>query len=308
MNVGRRLPPLTALRAFEAAGRHLSFTRAADELRVTPTAVSQQVRLLEDFIGVVLLRRKGRGLELTEAGRACFPDIQDSFDRMSASFDRLEHRDRGEVLTISVSPCFGTIWLAPRLPSFQRAHPDIDVRVLGVIHSHAVGRYTSDIGIRFMPAPFAGMKVEPLMPERIFPVCTPRLAESGKPLRKMSDLRHHALLHDETARVIPIFPSWRMWFEAAGVTGVNTERGPRLSLSSMVIQCALRDEGVALGRSVLIAEDLAAGRLIRPFDFEYPDVFYYYLVAADASAGQPKVGAFWQWILDEAHSATPSSA
>ena len=298
------MPPLNALRAFEAAGRHLSFTKAADELCVTPAAISQQVKTLEGYLGVKLLRRKGRGLELTDKGRACLPEVHEGFDRLSASMERLAQRDAGELLTVSVSPCFGNIWLAPRLPRFQAMYPDIDVRVLAIIHQLAAGRDNSDIAIRYIPGPFPASKVEALMPEHVFPVCSPELAESKPPLRVPHDLRHHRLLHDETARAIEGFPDWQRWLMAAGVKGVDLQRGSRLTLSSMVVQAAIRGEGVALARSVLVEDDLASGRLVRPFAFDYPQSFSYYLVTAEADYQQKKIRAFWSWILDEARAAS----
>ena len=300
MQIGRKMPPLNALRAFEAAGRHLSFTRAADELCVTPAAISQQVKTLEAYLGLKLLRRKGRGLELTEIGRSCLPEVHEGFDRLSASMERLAQRDAGELLTVSVSPCFGNIWLAPRLPRFQAMYPDIDVRVLAIIHQLAAGRDNSDIAVRYIPGPFPASTVEALMPERVFPVCSPQLAEGKPPLRSPQDLRHHRLLHDETTRAIEGFPDWRRWLAAAGVTGVDAQRGSRLTLSSMVLQAAIRSEGVALARSVLVEDDLASGRLVRPFDFEFPQSFGYYLVAAEADQKQKKIRAFWDWIMNEA--------
>jgi len=296
----RRMPPLNALRAFEAAGRNLSFTKAAEELFVTPAAVSQQVKMLEGYLGLQLLRRNGRGLELTDAGLECLPEVHAGFDRLSASMERLARRSAEDLLTVSLSPCLASLWLSSRLPGFQTTHPNIDVRLLAVINKYADGKYTSDVAIRYLPGPFPGCHVDPLMPEHVFPVCSPDLLRSGLPLDTPRDLVHHRLLHDEGMQPVPGFPDWKRWLEVAGVHDIDVSRGPRLSISSMVVQAALRGEGVALARSVLVADEIAAGRLIRLFDVTYPEVFHYYLVTSASSANQKKTRIFREWILCEA--------
>ena len=296
----RRMPPLNALRAFEAAGRNLSFTKAAEELFVTPAAVSQQVKMLEGYLGLQLMRRNGRGLELTDAGLECLPEVHAGFDRLSASMERLARRNAEDLLTVSLSPCLATLWLSSRLPRFQTGHPHIDVRLLAVINKYADGKYTSDVAIRYLPGPFPGCHVDPLMPEHVFPVCSPALLRNGPPLKKPADLKHHRLLHDEGMQPVPGFPDWQRWLEVAGVPDVEVQRGPRLSISSMVVQAAVRGEGVALARSVLVADEIAAQRLVPLFDVPYPEVFHYYLVTSASSANQKKTRIFREWILGEA--------
>jgi LysR family glycine cleavage system transcriptional activator len=302
-----RKMPLNALRAFEAAGRNLSFTRAAEELFVTPAAVSQQVKMLENYLGLRLLRRNGRHLELTDAGLECLPEVNAGFDRLSASMERLARREADDFLTVSMSPCLGTLWMSPRLTRFQLTYPNIDIRVLAVINKYANGKYTSDVAIRYLPGPFPGCHVDPLMPEHVFPVCSPALLEKGPPLRTPDDLRHHRLLHDEGMRTVPGFPDWQAWLEFARVRGIDLQRGPRHSISSLVVQAALRGEGVALARSVLVADDIAAGRLVPLFDVQYPEVFHYYLVTATGGANHDKIRTFRSWIMGEAQSAWRSS-
>jgi len=294
------MPPLNALRSFEAAGRNLSFTKAAQELFVTPAAVSQQVKMLESYLGLQLMRRNGRRLELTDAGLECLPEVNAGFERLSASIERLARRKADDLLTISLSPCLGTLWLSSRLPRFEANYPNIDLRILAVINKYADGKYTSDIAIRYLPGPFPGCHVDPLMPEYVFPVCSPALLQNGPPLRSPSDLRHHRLLHDEGMQPVPGFPDWRRWLEVAGVPDIDVRRGPRLSISSMVVQAALIGEGVALARSVLVADHIAAKRLVPLFGVRYPEVFHYYLVTSAGSSRKKKIRLFREWILQAA--------
>ena len=291
---GRRLPPLNALRTFEAAARHLSFTRAAEELHVTQAAVSHQVRALEDHLGVQLFYRRGRALSLSESGQALLPGLQDAFDRIEASAKRVRpSRDEG-VLMVSVVPSFAGAWLIPRLPRLAERHSDIDVR-LSATYDVVDLMQDVDVGVRYGPGSWPGdLRVDRLMDEDLFPVCSPALLEQGPPLKRPEDLRHHTLLHDDR------FVDWRMWLLAAGVSGIDTERGPTLNFSDLVLQSAAAGRGVALGRSVLAARYLASGELVRPFEFSFPSQFAYYVVSAAAKANQPKVRNFREWILEVA--------
>ncbi len=293
---GRRLPPLNALRTFEAAARHLSFTRAAGELHVTQAAVSHQVRTLEDHLGVRLFRRRGRALSLSEAGGALLPGLQDAFDRIEESAKRVHPGHDESVLTVTVQPSFAGAWLISRLPRFAERHPDIDVKLSATHDLVDLMREDMDVGVRFGPGSWPGdLRVDRLMDEDLFPVCSPALLERGPPLERPEDLRHHTLLHDD--HVV----DWRMWLLAAGITGIDTERGPMLNFSDLVLQSAVAGHGVALGRSVLAARYLASGELVRPFEFILPGRFAYYVVSAAAKANQPKVRKFRDWILEASH-------
>ena len=287
----RQLPPLNALRAFEAAGRHLSFTKAADELHVTPAAISHQVKALEERLGIKLFHRRNRSLLLTEAGQAYLVPLRDAFERLAAATDRLVARDRTGTLTVSALSSFAATWLVPRLKRFRELHPDIDVRLSASDHLVDFAREDVDVAVRYGRGDWPGLCVERLLTEDIFPVCSPKLLEGAHPLRRPQDLGHHTLLHDEM-RI-----SWRMWLLAAGVEGVDPDRGPSFNHSSMVIEAAVDGQGVALGRSVLVDAELASARLVKPFEISLPAEYAYYIVCPDASAERPKVRAFRDWLV-----------
>jgi LysR family glycine cleavage system transcriptional activator len=284
---------LTALRVFEAAARHLSFTRAAQELNVTQAAVSHQVKALEDWLGLKLFHRLNRSLLLTDAGQAYLPTVREGFERLIEGTDRLHRRDRGGTLTVTAVASFVAKWLVPRLGRFQARYPEIDVRISTEVRMVDFTREEFDMGIRYGGGSWPGLRIDHLMAEDVFPVCSPDLLVGPHPLTEPADLRHHTLLHDEMRE------DWRMWLLAAGVQGVDPTRGPGFSQSSTVIQAAIQGLGVALGRSVLVADDLAAGRLVRPFEFSLPTRYGYYVVCAPTAADRPKVAAFRDWLLGE---------
>lgn len=289
-----RLPPLTALRVFESAARHLSFTRAAQELNVTQAAVSHQVKALEEWLGLKLFRRLNRSLLLTDAGQAYLPTVREGFERLIEGTDRLRRRDRGGVLTVTAVASFVAKWMVPRLGRFQEKHPEIDVRISTEVRMIDFAREDFDMGIRYGGGAWPGLRVDHLMAEDVFPVCSPGLLAGPRPLNEPADLRHHTLLHDEMRE------DWRMWLLAAGVDGVDPARGPGFSQSSTVVQAAIQGLGVALGRSVLVADDLAAGRLVKPFDVSLPSRYGYYAVCSPSAADRPKIAAFRDWLLSEA--------
>lgn len=292
--MGRRLPPLNALRAFEAAARHLSFTRAAHELNVTQAAVSHQVKALEARLGLALFRRLNRALILTEDGQAYLPPVRDAFDAIAEATRRLEARLSGGALTVSTMDSFAAAWLVPRLGRFRAAHPDIDVRITITDRLVDFVRDDVDLGIRYGRGHYPGLRVVRLLTEDIFPVCSPALLRGDNPLRTPADLCHHTLLHDDMRE------DWRMWLMAAGVAGVDPTRGPAFSHSHLVLQAAADGQGVALGRGALVAHDLAAGRLVKPFDISLAADYAYYVVTLEAAAAQPKIAAFRDWLLEEA--------
>ena len=291
--VSHRLPPLSALRAFEAAARHLSFTRAAQELHVTQTAISHQIRALEDLLGVKLFRRLPRGLVLTEEAQRYVPAVRDAFDRLDAATGELLAARAGGPVTASVLPSFAAKWLVPRLGRLRTAHPEIDLRISASLHLADFAREDVDLGIRMGRGHYPGLRVDRLFGETLMPVCSPALLEGAHPLRRHEDLQHQVLLHDDD------YTGWQLWLDLAGVTGVEARRGLIFTDSGMVVQAAAEGQGVALARRVLAAGDLAAGRLIQPFDVTIPHDLAYYLVCPEATADQAKIAAFRSWLLAE---------
>ena len=290
----RRLPPLNALRAYEAAARHLSFTKAAQELNVTQAAISHQVKALEERLGVTLFRRMNRALLLTDEGQSYLPAVREAFDMIDAATARLLAHERTGALVVSCMPSFGAAWLVRRLGHFRAAHPDIDVRLDPSVPLVDFGREDVDIAIRYGSGDWPGLAVDRLMTEDVVPVCSPEVLAGEHPLDTPDDLRHHTLLHDEGQA------DWRNWLLAAGVEGVDPSRGVTYTDSSMVVQAAVAGQGVALARSALAADDLAAGRLVRAFDIRLPVEYAYYVVYPEAYAERPKVMAFRDWLLAEA--------
>ncbi len=296
----RRLPPLNSLRAFEAAARHLSFTRAAGELHVTPAAISHQIKALEDHLGLRLFRRLNRSLLLTEAGQACLPGLSRAFDGMAEALERLRVQDCSGSLTVSVAPSLAAKWLVPRLERFQEVCPEIDVRISATTQLVDFARDDVDLAIRYGAGRWPGLEAQLLLAAEAFPVCAPTLPDGNPPLRAPQDLRHHVLLHDESGLAIPGYPDWDMWLRAAGVMDVDASRGPRFSQASLALDAAAAGRGVALAFSVVAAADLAAGRLIRLFELGIPSAFAYYVVSPASTADRPKVQAFRRWLLAEA--------
>ncbi len=294
--MARRLPPLNALRAFEAAARHLSFTQAARELHVTQAAISHQVKTLEEFLGLRLFRRLNRALLLTEEGQTYLPPVRRIFDQLYEATKRLTDTETRGRLTVSVLPSFAARWLVSRLGRFREAYPDIDVRVAPAAHLVDFFREDVDIAIRYGRGHYPGLRVDRLMTEDIFPVCSPGLLAGPHPLRRPRDLGYQTLMHDDD------HGDWRTWLLAAGVDDVDPSRGPIFTDSSMLIQAAATGQGVALARGALAQEDLAAGRLVRPFELSLPAEFAYYIVCPEPTADQPKIKAFRDWLLGESSS------
>lgn len=303
----RPLPPLNALRAFESAGRHLSFTKAASELNVTPAAVSHHVKALEDMLQVTLFRRLTRALRLTDAGRAALPILGEGFDRLAEGVEQIRaHCDSG-VLTISVSPSFGAKWLVPRLEDFRRRHPDIEIRIDGTDRLVDLASGEADVALRYGAGGYKGVQVDWLFGQINTPVCSPKLLSGTHPLTRPDDLRHHTLLHVDWKDAEA---SWRMWLLAAGLNDIDPTRGPRFTMETMAVQAALDGHGVALVGDMLVADDLAAGRLVRPFDpsLSTPLGFCYYLLSPKDGAERPKIAAFREWLLKEARASRPAAS
>lgn len=297
----RRLPPLNSIRAFEAAARHLSFTRAARELNVTQSAVSHQIKALEARLGVPLFRRLNRALLLTDEGQAYLPAVRDALDRLAEATERLLVGETSGTLTVSVMPSFAARWLVPRLARFRDLHPDIDVRLSASDKLVDFARDDVDVAIRYGRGTYPSLHVTRLLGEDVFPVCSPALRDGDPPLRRLADLARHTLLHDI---VDDICPDWPTWLRLMGADGIDTSRGPVFSDSSMLLQAAVDGQGVALGRSALAAADLEAGRLVKPFDVRTPLDVAYYLVCPRSTAERPKIAAFRAWLLAEADAET----
>ncbi len=293
--MARRLPPLNALRAFEAAARHLSFTRAAAELNVTQAAISHQVKALEARLGVPLFRRVNRGLLLTEEGQRYLPPVRDAFDQLASATDQLKRHDATGALTVSVVPSFAAKWLVPRLTRFRERAPEIDVRISATDHLVDFDRDAVDLGIRYGAGKWPTLLVDELFSDNFFPVCGPDLASAARPLDRPADLRQHVLLHEEQTMV-----DWETWLAAAGARDVDATRGPMFSHGDLVVQAALDGQGVALGRTPLVEDDLASGRLVKPFALSLAGEWAYYLVCPKATAERPKIAAFRGWLKDEA--------
>jgi len=299
-------PPLNALRAFESAGRHLSFTKAAAELNVTPAAISHQVKALEELLEVPLFRRLTRALRLTDAGQAALPTLSQGFDKLAQGVAQMRAHCESGVLTISVSPSFGAMWLVPRLEHFRSRHPDIEIRIDGTDRLVDLARDDADVAVRYGPGGYNGVRVDYLFSQVNTPVCSPALLNGEHPLNQPDDLRHHTLLHVDWKDAEA---SWRMWLLAAGLHDIDPTRGPRFTMENMAVQAALDGHGVALIGDILVADDLAAGRLVRPFDpsLSTPLKFSYYLLSAKDSAEQPKIAAFRDWLLEEARALRPEA-
>ena len=287
------LPSLNALRAFEAGARHLSFTRAAEELHVTQAAISHQVKALEADLGVALFRRFTRRLELTQAGRQLLPPISSAFAGIVGAVSELRRGDAERPLTVSLIACFSGKWLVPRLSRFHEAHPDIDLRLHHTTDVADFERDEVDIAVRWGPGGWPDVESEFLMTEVLTPVCSPALLKQGPPLRQPEDLRHQVLLHDYDQ------DEWMRWLGATGASGVDVRRGPIFDDSAIVIEAAIEGQGVALADERIVAGDLASGRLVRPFDFSLPSEYAYYLVWPPGGLKRPKVRAFRDFLMAE---------
>jgi LysR family glycine cleavage system transcriptional activator len=299
METRRRLPPLNALRAFEAAGRHLNFSRAADELSVTPGAVSQQIQNLEDYVGASLFKRTPRGLLLTDSAQTALPALREAFDRLSEAASLLTAAVDGRRLTLTAAPSFAAKWLVPRLGRFEAAHPQVDVWLSADMDLVDFAAGEVDLAIRYGAGPYPGLEAVRLMQETVIPVIAPELLASN-PLNEPRDLARHVLLHDGSPDADDSCPDWSMWLAARAVKGVDGTRGPRFNQSSLVIEAAAGGRGVALAKRTLAQDDLDAGRLVVPMQIATSVDFSYYVVHPKAKGRLPQVKAFVAWIIAEA--------
>jgi LysR family glycine cleavage system transcriptional activator len=296
----RRMLPLNALRCFEAAARHGSLAKAAEELNVTPSAVHYQVKSLEAQLGVRLFRREGRTIALTEAALAALPSLEAALDLMTLAYEQLRRFDTQGILRISVCPSFAARWLVARFDSFRTAFPNIEVRISVSERLVDFSAEEEELAIHYGDGIYPGLRAECLGEEEVFPVCSPKLVEGSRPLTTPKSLRHHVLLHDDSAREDRSCPDWAAWLRAAGVRDVAAGKGPRFNSPGLVLDAAVAGRGVALARRSLAMDDLAAGRLVQPFQLSMPVAYAYWVVSPEELADHPKVTAFREWLFAEA--------
>ena len=289
-----RLTSLNGLRAFEAAARHLSFTQAASELNVTQTAISHQIKRLEQELGVRLFVRQNRSLTLTPEASQYLPGVRAAFNDLKLATDRLLRKDQDHVLTVSTLASLAAKWLLPRLSAFQEAHPGIDVRITTSTSLVDFQRDNVDAGIRYGRGQWPGVRADWLMADEAFPVCSPALANGTRPLKCPEDLRDHVLLHTSNANS----DDWRLWLTAAGLpANLSKQPGVTFDLIFMTIQAAIDGIGVAMGRTSYVQDDIAKGRLVVPFKIALPADAGFYLVSPQARADSPKLSAFREWLV-----------
>ena len=294
------LPPLNALRAFEAAARHLSFVKAAAELYVTPAAVSHQVKSLEDQLGVALFTRLPRGLLLSDAGRAMLPELARGFDHFARAVRGAVAGEVAGELRVTMIPSFAQLWLLPRLERFTAAYPDVRLILSGVAELVDLARSDIDLGIRYGGGRYPGLWSRLLFTEETFPVCAPALLDGPPPLRRPADLRYHRLLSDWNVTRGEEWLTWEAWAEHLGMPDLRPDGGLQLSDSMMLMEAAVRGLGVAVGRTSLAGGHLAAGRLVRPFAITKPADYAYYVVAPEGSETRPRIRVFVDWLMEEA--------
>ncbi|WP_087023515.1 transcriptional regulator GcvA [Thaumasiovibrio subtropicus] len=294
--MARRLPPLNSLKAFEAAARNLSFTKAADELFVTQAAVSHQIKALEEFLGLKLFRRRNRSLLLTEEGQSYFLDIKDIFTSLSDATDKVLERGSKGALTISLPPSFAIQWLVPRLSDFHQLHPEVDVRIKAVDMDDGSLTDDVDVAIYYGRGNWSGLRCDKLYQEYLLPVCSPMLLTGNKPLRNLVDIKAHTLLHDTSRK------EWKHFFREFGLEGTNFNQGPIFSHSTMVLQAAVHGQGIALGNNVLAQPELEAGRLVCPFEEKLVSNNAFYFVCHEKQAESGRIAIFRNWILAKASS------
>jgi len=307
-----RFPPLNALRAFEAAARHSSFKIAAKEMHVTPGAVSHQVKLLEEYLGVQLFRRLTRALELTTEAHAMLPKVREGLDALHAAVERVRSREEMASLTVVTPPNFAARWLVPRLSGFTLAHPTIELHLAArqsMVDQHENGAFvvpeadsradSPAVMVRFGSGHYPGSHVDEVFSAVYVPVCSPRLLEGEHPLRKPEDLRHHTLLHDDTVSEEGARPSWNDWLQSVGVTDIDATRGPHFSNAALAMDAAIEGMGVTLAIKSLVTSEIETHRLAEPFDIAAPTGYAYYLVTPESAAQNRAVAAFREWLLDE---------
>ena len=293
----RPMPPLNALRAFEAIARHLSFAKAAQELHVTPAALSHQIRALEEQLGLELFHRRARAIELTEAGRLIYPGIHAGFESVRNAVGQLERTRDQNIVVISATPGLVAKWLMPRLWRFLRAHPDIDARVSATMKVADFSAEGVDVAIRLSKRLMPDLHAQKLFEDSMLPVCAPRLVEQG--LRKPADLARFPLIHYDFATSMHAPPVWADWFPIAGLQGMDITRGLRVNAADHALDAAVSGAGVVLSHKLIASDDVHAGRLVCPFGPELPLTSAYYFVCPEGHETRPNVRAFRDWLFAE---------
>jgi len=307
-----RIPPLQSLRAFEAAARSLSFKQAANELHVTPGAISQQIKALEDQLGVQLFVRRTRAIELTDEARAMLPPLREGLAQLAAAVEAVHHGSPTGLLSVSTPPSFAARWLVPRLPDFSATYPDVEVRLTTSLQAidkrNALENASidgksladADVVVRFGRGEYPGWIVDRLFSPSYVPVCAPALLRGDHPLETPADLCWHPLIHDDTVPDLEDRPTWLQWLVLAGMPDIKTRRGPRFQDAGLVLASAMAGQGVALAAMPLASAEIAAGRLAMPFDLAIPSRFAYFVCLPGATAARPAAIAFRDWIVSAA--------
>lgn len=288
----RRLPPLNSLKCFEASGRLLSFTKAAEELNVTQAAVSHQIKVIESFLGVELFYRYPRRLALTDQGKALLPEVMEAFDKVSSAVRALQKTQNSQAISVRLAPSFAAKWLSPRLKYFWQQHPGIDLQLY---HAHPpvdFNREDIDIAVTYGKGDWPGVVSETLLSLDFFPVCTPAFLSNDKPLTDLDNLKYYTLLHDADYRI------WNDWLKLAGIKDMDSNRGTIIDDTNVLVQAAVDGQGVALGSTTFVGELLESGRLVKPFDITLKNDSAYHVVCPKRHLEKPAVKAFKDWLLE----------
>lgn len=296
----RKIPPLNPLRAFEVSARLMSFTKAAEELFVTPSAVSHQVKSLEANLGIALFIRDSKTLTLTPAGKAYLPGVQEAFRQLAVATYQLHREQSSPALKINLPPTFAVKWLIPRMRGFAQALPGLDLKISTSKHMVDFTRDDVDMEVRYGRGVYAGLQAELCLPVDVIAVCSPALQQGAHPVRELSDLRQHVLLHDDSTYDDVSNPNWAAWLAHMGMHDIDTSRGPAFWPSHLVIDAAIDGQGVALVKKNWVQQDLAAGRLVRLFpDLSLPVEHAYYLVYPQERSTDARIQSFVQWMRQE---------
>lgn len=297
------IPPLAGLRAFEAVARLMSFRLAAAELSVTASAVSHQVRSLEEALSVQLFERGPHGVTVTSAGQRFLPEVQAALDRLSLAVADLHKGRPNAPLTISMLPTFAVRWMIPRVADFKRKHPEIEVRLDASMEVASFTGSDVDLAIRYGEGRWPGLHCEPLIAERLIPVCSPALMDGPRPLKTPADLSHHVLLRNDAHP-----EDWPLWLKAARLKGIDLDRGPSFGYSELLLRAAAEGLGVAVARQHLVEAELKAGSLVAPFDITHDVGIRYWFVCPPRALDDPRVATFRAWLLAEAGPAQPAGS
>ena len=301
MSAPYNFPPLNSLRAFEATARHLSFQNAAEELSVTPGAISQQIKKLEDILQTPLFHRNNRAVTLTKAGRVLQPDLSRGFESLDDAVQQLKQSAEHQHITVSMTPSFAAKWLVPRLEKWTAQQPDVDVRISASLGLANFGPDGVDLGVRFGSGNYDGLTSALLLKESFVVVCSPIFIDGSKQIKTPEDLHDHTLIHVSGPQGTP-GTDWQEWLKSAGVDGIDTSRGLVFDDTAVAILAAIGGQGVLLSRRALVEDDIAAGRLALPFDLDLPLEFAWRIVAPEGKLKRPEVNAFRDWLLSEAQS------